>query len=216
MFLGLFFVLGKFAWKPLLEALHHREEHLEHVLHETERPDESEQLLAEYKKRLDEAEDQVRALIEEGRKNALAVAEEIHQNAAAAAQAEKERAARHRNGQGQGALGNLVADGRPRGAVAGKVLGKSLTADDQRRAGRQRGRRIASGPERGRGARMTAAAASGGQCRLRSMRNRRRWPRPTPTPWSTPPSRPATPTRCSTNSTPSATSSPASSRRSPS
>ena len=27
----------KFAWKPLLHALHEREKHLEHVLHETER-----------------------------------------------------------------------------------------------------------------------------------------------------------------------------------
>ncbi len=30
-------VLGQFAWKPLLEALHKREAHLEHVLLETER-----------------------------------------------------------------------------------------------------------------------------------------------------------------------------------
>src|SRR3954466_10465070 len=30
-FLGLLFVLGKYAWKPLLGALHQREEHLEHV-----------------------------------------------------------------------------------------------------------------------------------------------------------------------------------------
>src|SRR5262245_38218624 len=36
-FLGLLFVLGRFAWKPLLNALHQREEHLEHVLVETER-----------------------------------------------------------------------------------------------------------------------------------------------------------------------------------
>ena len=30
---GCLTVLGRFAWKPLLEALHEREEHLEHVLH---------------------------------------------------------------------------------------------------------------------------------------------------------------------------------------
>src|SRR5262245_60288968 len=36
-FLLLLLVLGKFAWKPLLAALHKREEHLEHVLLETER-----------------------------------------------------------------------------------------------------------------------------------------------------------------------------------
>ncbi len=36
-FLGLMVVLGRYAWKPLLHALHEREKHLEHVLLETER-----------------------------------------------------------------------------------------------------------------------------------------------------------------------------------
>ena len=55
-FLGLLFVLGRFAWKPLLAALHQREEHLEHVLLETERArNESEQLLAEHRRQLEQA-----------------------------------------------------------------------------------------------------------------------------------------------------------------
>ena len=36
-FVGLMFVLGRFAWKPLLVALHERERHMQHVLEETER-----------------------------------------------------------------------------------------------------------------------------------------------------------------------------------
>ena len=36
-FLGLLAVLTRFAWKPLIHALHEREKHLEHVLMETER-----------------------------------------------------------------------------------------------------------------------------------------------------------------------------------
>ncbi len=36
-FVLLLVVLGRFAWKPLLAALHNREKHLEHVLLETER-----------------------------------------------------------------------------------------------------------------------------------------------------------------------------------
>src|SRR5947209_6026911 len=35
-FIGLLLVLGRFAWRPLLQALHKREEHLEHCLLETE------------------------------------------------------------------------------------------------------------------------------------------------------------------------------------
>src|SRR5258708_3775121 len=36
-FLLLLFVLGKFAWGPLVKALHDREEQLEHTVQETER-----------------------------------------------------------------------------------------------------------------------------------------------------------------------------------
>src|SRR4051794_38939618 len=36
-FVGLLLVLGRFAWRPLLDALQQREAHLEHVLHDTER-----------------------------------------------------------------------------------------------------------------------------------------------------------------------------------
>ena len=134
-FLGLMFVLGKFAWKPLLEALHHREEHLEHVLHETEKArNEGERLLAEYKKRLDDAEDQVRALIDEGRKNALTLADEIIKKAQGESEATKQRAERDIANAKDQALGEIrkttadLAD-----TVAGKVLGRTLSGDDQRR-----------------------------------------------------------------------------------
>ena len=36
-FVGVLLVLGRYAWKPLLAALHNREKHLEHVLLEAER-----------------------------------------------------------------------------------------------------------------------------------------------------------------------------------
>lgn len=134
-FLGLMFVLGKFAWKPLLEALHHREEHLEHVLHETEKArNEGERLLAEYKKRLDDAEDQVRALIDEGRKNALTLADEIIKKAQGESEATKQRAERdiaNAKDQALGEIRKTTADLAV--SVAGKVLGRTLSGDDQRR-----------------------------------------------------------------------------------
>ena len=36
-FAGLFLLLRKFAWIPLIDALHKRETHLERVLEDTER-----------------------------------------------------------------------------------------------------------------------------------------------------------------------------------
>src|SRR5205823_2653554 len=131
-FLGLLFVLGKFAWKPLLTALHHREEHLEHVLLETERArNESEQLLAEHRRRLAAAEEQVRALIDEGRKSAQLAADEIVKRAQGEAESSKLRAERDiatARDQALSEIWSKTADLAV--SVAGKVLDKSLSEDD--------------------------------------------------------------------------------------
>ena len=67
-FVGLFLLLGKFAWKPLL-ALHQREQHLEHVLEETERArNESEGKLAEHRRLMARAADEVRAILDKAGK----------------------------------------------------------------------------------------------------------------------------------------------------
>jgi F-type H+-transporting ATPase subunit b len=134
-FLGLLFVLGRFAWKPLLNALHQREEHLEHVLLETERArNESEQLLAEHRRRLAAAEEQVRALVEEARRNAQTVYDDMLKKAQAEAEASKQRAEhdiRNARDQALSEIWSKTADLAV--SVAGKVLGRSLTEDDHKR-----------------------------------------------------------------------------------
>lgn len=134
-FLGLLGVLGKFAWKPLISALHNREEHLEHVLLETERArNEGEQLLAEHRRRLAAAEDQVRALIDEARKNALSIADEIQKKAQAEAEATKVRAERDIGTAKDQALTEIWSKTADLAVlVAGKVLNKSMSADDHKR-----------------------------------------------------------------------------------
>ena len=134
-FVGLLFVLGKFAWKPLLQALHLREEHLEHVLMETERArNESEQLLAEHRKLMNEAADQVRALLDAARREAQTTAEDILQKARAEADAERQRAKRDIENARDQALSEIwqkTADLAV--SVAGRVLSKELGPDDHRR-----------------------------------------------------------------------------------
>ncbi|WP_406693742.1 F0F1 ATP synthase subunit B [Singulisphaera sp. Ch08] len=134
-FLGLLFVLGKFAWKPLLLALHQREEHLEHVLLDTERArNEAEKLLAEHRRQVAEAEASARALIEEARTQARTTAEEIIQKARAEAELEQKRA-RHEietaRDQALSEIWTKTADLAV--SVAGKVLAKDLSGDDHRR-----------------------------------------------------------------------------------
>jgi F-type H+-transporting ATPase subunit b len=134
-FLGLLFVLSKYAWKPLLNALHQREEHLEHVLLETERArNESEKLLAEYRRQIAEAEERARNLLEEARTQGRASAEEIVQKARAEAEAEQKRAKHEIETARDQALAEIhtkTADLAV--AVAGRVLTKTLSDDDRRR-----------------------------------------------------------------------------------
>jgi F-type H+-transporting ATPase subunit b len=134
-FLGLLFVLGRFAWKPLINALHQREEHLEHVLLETERArNESEQLLAEHRRRLAAAESQIRAMIEEARKSAQALADDIARKAQAEAELTKQRAERDIATARDQALSEIFEKTADLAVtVAGKVLGQSLAEDDHRR-----------------------------------------------------------------------------------
>jgi F-type H+-transporting ATPase subunit b len=134
-FIGLLMVLGRFAWKPLLAALHQREEHLEHVLHETERVrNESEALLAEHRRRMASTEEEVRALIAQAKVDAQAMAAEIARQAAADAEATKQRATRDISSAKDQALAEIwtrTADIAV--SVAGKVLGKSVGPDEHKR-----------------------------------------------------------------------------------
>jgi len=131
-FLGLLFVLGKYAWKPLIDALHKREEHLEHVLLDTEKArNESEQLLAEHRRQMAEAEERARALLDEARNQARASAEEIVNKARAEAEAEHLRARRDIESARDSALAEIWSKTADLAvSVAGKVLSKNLTEAD--------------------------------------------------------------------------------------
>jgi F-type H+-transporting ATPase subunit b len=134
-FFGLFLVLGRFAWKPLTQALHQREEHLEHCLLQTEKArNESEQLLAEHRRLMAQADDRVRALIEKAQKDAHLSAEEIVRQAQAEAESARERAQREIATARDQALAEIWSQtANVAVSVAGKVLSKQLGEDEHRR-----------------------------------------------------------------------------------
>jgi F-type H+-transporting ATPase subunit b len=134
-FVCLLLVLGKFAWKPLMTALHERESHLEHVLLDSEKArDEAEALAARHRKELALAADQVRALIEEARKEATVAANSIIQKAQAEAEESRKRAEREISGAKDQALMEIWSQTADLAvSVAGKVLGKELGESDHRR-----------------------------------------------------------------------------------
>ncbi len=134
-FVGLLFVLGKYAWKPLLEALHRREQHLEHVLLETERArNDSEALLAEHRRLMAKAAEDVRNILDKGRQEAQAAADQIVKLAQGEAEAARQRAQRDIFSARDQALAEIwekTADMAV--SVAGRVLEKQLSGDDHRR-----------------------------------------------------------------------------------
>lgn len=134
-FVLLLAILARFAWNPLLAALHNREQHLEHVLLETERArNESEANLAEHRKLMARAGDEVRAILDKARQEAQATADQMIKQAQAEAELAKQRAQRDINTARDQALAEIwqqTADTAV--AVAGKVLGKELNEAEHRR-----------------------------------------------------------------------------------
>jgi F-type H+-transporting ATPase subunit b len=134
-FVGLLIVLGRYAWKPLIHALHEREKHLEHVLLETERArNESESLLSEHRKQMAHAADEVRGILDKARQDAQAAGEQIIKLAQGEAEAARQRAQRDIASARDQALAEIwqtTADMAV--SVAGRVLSKELTEGEHRR-----------------------------------------------------------------------------------
>lgn len=147
-FFVLLVVLGKFAWKPLLKALHDREERLERTVEETERARaESERLLAEHHKQMEQATEQVRALLDEARRDAQVTADDIIKKAQAEAEAARHRAEREiGNARDQALIDiwNRAADLAV--SVAGKVLTRELSPADHSRLVEQATRDLPASP----------------------------------------------------------------------
>jgi F-type H+-transporting ATPase subunit b len=134
-FIGLMFVLGRYAWQLLLKALHNREQHLEHVLVETERArNEAESLRAEHRKQMARAGEEVRAILEKARQDAQAAADSMIKHAQSEADAARQRAQRDIAAARDAALAEIWQKSADMAvSVAGTVLRKQLNEQDHRR-----------------------------------------------------------------------------------
>ncbi len=134
-FVGLMIVLGRFAWKPLLIALHERERHMQHVLEETERArNESEGLLAEHRRQMARAADEVRAILDKARQDAQEAGERLIKQAQEEAEAARLRAQRDIATARDQALAEIWQKAADMAVLtAGRVLATELGADDHKR-----------------------------------------------------------------------------------
>ena len=138
-FLGLLALLTKFAWKPIMQGLEKREEGIARQIAETKAAnEEAKRMLASYERRLAEAADEVRGMLEEARRDADVTRQTIVAEARKAADDEKARAKHEIQLAKDDALSQIAEKaGHLAVEVAGKFLREKLGTDDQTRLVRE-------------------------------------------------------------------------------
>jgi F-type H+-transporting ATPase subunit b len=133
LFLILFAVLAKFAWGPIAEALDKRERHIAENIEASRRAqEEAKEMLAEYERKLAGAADQVRGMLDEARRDAEGVKQQIVAEAKSAAQAEHERAMRDIRTATDAAVEELSQRSADLAIqLAGKVISSKITNEER-------------------------------------------------------------------------------------
>lgn len=134
-FLGLLGLLTKFAWKPIMDGLDKREQGIADTIAATQAANaEARKMLASYERRLAEASDEVRGMLEEARRDAEVTRQSIVADARKAAEDERNRA-RHEIGLAKDDALAQIAEkaGALAVDVAGKFLREKLGKEDQAR-----------------------------------------------------------------------------------
>jgi F-type H+-transporting ATPase subunit b len=134
-FVGLLVVLGKYAWRPMLDALNRREQFIRQTL-DTARKDraEAEQLMAEHRQVMARSKQEAQAIVDQGRQDAETVRQKLHQQAQTEAEQMISRARQEIELAKQTALQELQGVAADLSVnVASKLIQRNLSSDDQQR-----------------------------------------------------------------------------------
>jgi F-type H+-transporting ATPase subunit b len=133
-FLLLLFILSKFAWKPMMQGLEHRERAIHSALQEAQQArEEAVRLRAQLEEQLRHVNDQARQILDEARRAAERTTAEMIAEAHKKIQAEQERLQREMNLAYAQALRDLQTEAaRLATLVASKVLRRQISYDDHR------------------------------------------------------------------------------------
>ncbi|HTM53786.1 MAG TPA: F0F1 ATP synthase subunit B [Pirellulales bacterium] len=134
-FVVLLAVLKKFAWGPILSALDGREKSIaDHISQAERNHTQARQLLAEYEQKLASAANEIRAMMEEARRDAERAKQAILTEAKAGAEAERDRALRDIESATDQAIESLAERSANLAVeLAGKILKSQLSAADHAR-----------------------------------------------------------------------------------
>lgn len=132
-FLLLLAILSKVAWPKISEALLEREKHIEGQIAAAEaKHEEAKQLLAAHEAKLAGAADEVRAMLEEARRDAEGAKEHIIAEARAAAEQERQRAVREIEIATDNSLKTLTETSANLAVgLAGKIVRETISPERQ-------------------------------------------------------------------------------------
>lgn len=133
-FLVLLFVLTKFAWRPILDAVEAREEGIREALEEAaRRQEEAEKLVREQREQLNDARRKAREIIAEGREAGERVRRDIEEKAREEGQRMLERARREIEREKDAALETVRTEAVELAmAAASRLLEQRLDAERDR------------------------------------------------------------------------------------
>jgi len=134
-FTAVLFVLGKFAWGPILNALKKREDFIRDSLQQAKRDrEEAEARLKEYSEKIDAARAEASALVDEGRRDAEVLRRKLEDQAKKEAEAILERAKREISIATDTAVKELYTlTARLATDVASRVIRKELDVKEHER-----------------------------------------------------------------------------------
>jgi F-type H+-transporting ATPase subunit b len=134
-FVVLLLVLKRYAWHPMLDALHQREENIRLAAEEAKQARaETERVTAEFKAKMAEAYAEIPRLMEQARKDAQQLAEEMRTKAQAEIQAERQRLRREIEIATEQALQQIYTHAAQLATlISAKAIQKSLSVEDHRR-----------------------------------------------------------------------------------
>lgn len=134
-FVVLAFVLGKFAWKPLIQGLDQRERNMADQIAQAEAANQkARDILADYERKLAAAQEQVRGILDQGRRDAEQVGRELIGKAKDEAKAEYERGVKQIDAATNAAIKELAEQSATLAVdLAGRIVQAKLNVADHAR-----------------------------------------------------------------------------------
>ena len=131
-FLLLLAILWKFAWGPIVQGLDKREKGIADQISQADESNrEAKQLLARYEQKLADSRDEVRGLLEKGRRDADELGQELIEQAQQEADSQRQRSLREIDAAAANAVKELAGKSAEMAVdLAGRILGRQIDADD--------------------------------------------------------------------------------------